>query len=224
MSTVVLLSGGLDSTTLLYRLVTKDREEVHPLVVDYGQRHGREVTATHRICREVGLEPHLLDMSYQRSLLFGKGSVSGDEDIPEGHYTAQNMESPVAPNRNMVLLSLAAAYAVSHECDWVAYAAHGGDHHIYPDCRPVFVDAVARAIRLGTGGVKLYTPYLNWTKADIVREGLEMDVPYKYTWSCYKGQELACGKCGTCVERLEAFELAGAKDPLRYQKDWKEPR
>jgi 7-cyano-7-deazaguanine synthase len=127
------------------------------------------------------------------------------------------MKATVVPNRNMILLSLAAGHAISIQYDTVAYAAHAGDHTIYPDCRPAFADAMEQALKLADWeSISLFRPFVNWSKADLVKRGNEIGVPFEHTWSCYAGGEKHCGKCGTCVERKEAFELVGLSDPTCY--------
>ena len=127
------------------------------------------------------------------------------------------MKATVVPNRNMILLSLAAGYAISIQYDTVAYAAHSGDHTIYPDCRPAFADAMEQVLKLADWeSISLFRPFVNWSKADLVKRGNEIGVPFEHTWSCYAGGEKHCGKCGTCVERKEAFELVGLSDPTCY--------
>jgi 7-cyano-7-deazaguanine synthase len=139
--------------------------------------------------------------------------------VPEGHYEDESMKSTVVPNRNMILLSIATAWSIASGLQGVAYAAHSGDHAIYPDCRPAFADAMNEAIRLcDYSSQELVRPFVSLTKADIVRVGASLGVPFEKTWSCYNGRKLHCGKCGTCVERIEAFELAGVPDPTEYKK------
>jgi len=137
--------------------------------------------------------------------------------VPAGHYTNETMKLTVVPNRNMIMLSVAIGWAVSGKADAVAYAAHAGDHTIYPDCRPAFIEAIRQAAALcDWHRVELLTPFVGKTKRDIVRLGAELDVPFGQTWSCYVGGEVHCGRCGTCVERREAFKSAGVDDPTVY--------
>ena len=219
---VVLLSGGLDSTTLLYSLV--NMYECYPLTISYGQRHQKEVTAARNVCeaRNVNLLHRwkYVDLSILGALL--PSTLTGVGDIPEGHYADESMKATVVPNRNMILLSVAGGYASGLGAKYVAYAPHKGDHIIYPDCRPEFVVAIRNALRLGTGwnndGVMLSAPFDDMTKADIVKLGAKLTVPFNKTWSCYNGREYHCGVCGTCVERKEAFKLAGVEDPTIYEK------
>lgn len=218
-SAVVLLSGGIDSSTLLYHLDRKGYD-LYPLSIIYGQKHSREINSAREIAKSLGLELKVADLS-SISEIFSGSSLTSDEPVPEGHYTAENMASTVVPNRNMVLLSLAAAYALSLKCNYVAYAAHAGDHAIYADCRPEFVTSVSETIKLATETVEVINPFINITKADIVKEGLRLGVPYIDSWSCYVGKDRPCLKCGTCVEREESFLLNGAKDPLLTDTEWK---
>lgn len=200
---------------LLAHLLAEGRE-VHCLSVDYGQRHRRELEAARAICAHYGVDHRLADL---RALapLFGSNALTGSVKVPEGHYEEESMKATVVPNRNMLLISVATAWAVSLRAESVAYGAHGGDHAIYPDCRPEFAEALDRAVRLADWHeVRLERPFVKMDKADIVRRGAELDVPFGLTWSCYVGGERHCGKCGTCVERKEAFRLAGVADPTDY--------
>ncbi len=215
MKAVLTYSGGLDSTVLLYKLRIGG-VEVRCLGVDYGQRHRRELEAAESICRSIGVPYRLADLRSIRSLLAGS-SQTDDVAVPEGHYEEETMKLTVVPNRNMILLSLAIGWAVSLRFDAVAYAAHAGDHAIYPDCRPEFVEAVRRVAELcDWHRVRLEAPFVGMTKTDIVRLGAGLGVPFERTWSCYKGGERHCGRCGTCVERREAFHVAAVPDPTRY--------
>ncbi len=219
MKTVIVYSGGLDSTVLLYHLRAAGHE-LHALSVDYGQRHRCELDRAAEICAELGIPNPIADLSSIQSLLAGSSLTSPDIEVAEGHYTEESMKSTVVPNRNMILLSIATGHALSIKAGQIAYAAHSGDHAIYPDCRNEFADAMAKAIALADWDqVALIRPFVDWTKADIVRRGAELNVPFLKTWSCYKGGELHCGRCGTCIERREAFALAGLKDPTPYQSD-----
>jgi len=214
---VVLLSGGIDSAVLMYSLIAF--HEVWPLTIGYGQRHGKEVIAARNLCGARGewllLRWKYLNLSSLGTLL--PSALTGEGDIPVGVYDKETMSQTVVPNRNMILLALAAGYAEGLGAKHVAYAAHGGDHYLYPDCRPEFVDSVGKTIELGTGGkVKLLEPFVNKSKADVVALGRKLNVPLKLSWSCYQGGEFHCGVCGTCTERREAFEKAGVADPTRY--------
>jgi 7-cyano-7-deazaguanine synthase len=152
------------------------------------------------------------------NLLGGSALTDPSISLPEGHYAEDSMKATVVPNRNMILLSLAAGHAISLQFDTVAYAAHAGDHTIYPDCRPEFATAMDEALKLcDWNTVSLYRPFVQLSKHDLVRKGNELGVPFEKTWSCYAGNDKHCGKCGTCVERKEAFELVGLLDPTEYK-------
>jgi 7-cyano-7-deazaguanine synthase len=221
MKVVSLLSGGLDSTTLLAKLVD-EKHEVYPVNIDYGQRHVIERAAAIRIAERMTEAPLLLVNLDEalKPILFRSNSalVNPDIPVPDGHYTDESMAITVVPNRNMMLLSIATAYAVSIGAQEVAYAPHAGDHARYPDCRPSFVHAMESAIGLcDESPIRLYTPFLNLTKTDIVRYGTLIGAPLELTYSCYKGGANHCGRCGTCVERSLAFIEAGVKDPTFYE-------
>lgn len=214
--TLLIYSGGLDSTVLLYKLAAEGRLAA-ALSVNYGQRHAKETEFAEFNCRKLGIDWGVADIS-NLAPLFGKNSLTDDStEVPDGHYEDATMKITVVPNRNMTLLSIAAARAIALGCDAVAYAAHGGDHAIYPDCRNEFADAMDAALRLcHYTPIRLERPFVNKSKADIVKIGTELGVDFSKTWSCYKGGKIHCGTCGTCVERKEAFALAGIEDPTEY--------
>lgn len=219
MNSVLIYSGGLDSTVLLYHLRATGHN-VHALSVHYGQRHHCELSYAAKICQSIRVPHHIADLSTIQPLLAGSSLTSPEIEVAEGHYTADSMKSTIVPNRNMILLAIATGYALSIRADQVAYAAHGGDHAIYPDCRKEFADAMADAMRLcDWHPVKLIRPFIDWTKSDIVRRGAALDLPFENTWSCYRGGALHCGRCGTCIERREAFDLAQLSDPTPYADD-----
>lgn len=219
MKTVIVYSGGLDSTVLLYHLRDAGHE-LHALSIDYGQRHRCELERAAAICAELGVPRLTANLSAIQPLLAGSSLTSPEIEVAEGHYTEESMKSTVVPNRNMIFLAVATGHALSIQAGQIAYAAHSGDHAIYPDCRNAFADAMAEAIRLADWTpVELIRPFVDWTKADIVRRGAELGVPFVQTWSCYKGGALHCGRCGTCIERREAFDLAGIEDPTPYAAD-----
>ena len=217
MQYVVVLSGGMDSATLLYDLHAQDAR-VRALSVNYGQRHVRELAAAAQPTTRLGVEHRIADLSALRPLLAGSSQTDDRVAVPEGHYAEASMRVTIVPNRNMILLAVAAAWAISMRSDAVAYAAHAGDHAVYPDCREEFVAALGEALRLADWHqVAILRPYVALTKADIVRRGTDLRVPYELTWSCYQGGRYHCGRCGTCVERREAFTLAGVPDPVPYE-------
>ena len=213
---VILLSGGMDSTVLLYYMLSENWQ-CHALSIHYGQRHSRELAAARAIANKVRV-PHIeCDLGQIRGLLRGSSQTDA-VPVPEGHYEDPVMRLTVVPNRNMILLSVAAATAIGIGAKVVAYAAHTGDHAVYPDCRPEFIKALGTALRLChyDDGVRLMSPFVNKSKADIARIGAGLAVPFELTYSCYQGQAKHCGKCGTCVERREAFQLSGISDPTEY--------
>ena len=216
-SSVVLFSGGLDSTVLLAKLVA-DGRRVLAMGVDYGQRHRREIDSARAICAKFGVEYRLADL---RAIapIFGKNSLTdGSVPVSQGAYDEAGMKTTVVPARNLILISLATAWAISEKCDTVAYAAHGGDHTIYPDCRPEFAEKLADVVRISDWHkVELERPFVSMTKSDIVALGAKVGAPFELTWSCYNGGEKHCGKCGTCIERREAFREAGIPDPTIYE-------
>lgn len=213
---VVVMSGGMDSTTLLFHLRAAGCE-VRALGVNYGQRHCRELRSAESICAGLGVPFEVADLSALASLLGGSALTDPNMSVPEGHYASANMKVTVVPNRNMLLLSVALARCVALDFDAIAYAAHAGDHTIYPDCRPEFAAVMDAAAHLCDFKPRaILRPFVTWTKADIAARGAELGVPYELTWTCYKGGEKHCGKCGTCVERIEAFRLAGVPDPTDY--------
>lgn len=212
---VVLLSGGMDSTTLAYYMKNLGRE-VYPITFFYGQKHQKELEMAYKTCEKLGLTYKLKDIDIDE--LAPSALTRKDIEVPEGHYEAESMKLTVVPNRNMVFLSLATAYAIGIGATEVAYAAHSGDHAIYADCRPVFVEAMREAILLCDDvGIYFRTPFIYLDKKDILEIGQTLGVDYSLTWSCYRGGELACGLCGTCVERLEAFSKLGIEDPIKYK-------
>ncbi|PIR22015.1 MAG: 7-cyano-7-deazaguanine synthase QueC [Deltaproteobacteria bacterium CG11_big_fil_rev_8_21_14_0_20_45_16] len=217
MKVVHLFSGGLDSTVALHQLIAEGHE-LRLLAIDYGQRHRKELDFANSMAKEKAIELKQLSFPSIRELLSGSSQTSDELGVPEGHYTSENMKLTVVPNRNMIMLSIAIGWAVSLKFDAVCYAAHAGDHTIYPDCRPEFAHAVDQLAQIcDWHPVKLLRPFIELSKSQIVRKGAELEVPFERTWSCYKGLDKHCGKCGTCVERQEAFEIARIVDPTSYE-------
>jgi 7-cyano-7-deazaguanine synthase len=213
---VIILSGGMDSTTLVYDIKSKG-EQVYALSFDYNQKHRKELEVASKTCEKLNISHKVVDLSVLNRIA-PSALTREDWDVPEGHYEDVNMKQTVVPNRNMVLLSLAISYAIGIGASKVYYGAHGGDHAIYPDCRKEFVDAMSKVAKLcDWSKINLIAPYLDIDKGDIVIKGKDLGVNYSLTWTCYKGKEKACGKCGSCQERLEAFEKAGIKDPIEYE-------
>lgn len=218
MKVIVVLSGGLDSTVVLYDAVERNSTDgVKAISFNYGQRHVRELESAHGVTEKLGIEHKIVDLTALTELFGGSALTNRAVAVPDGHYTDNSMKSTIVPNRNMILLSIAAAWAISEKFDAVAYGAHAGDHTIYPDCRDEFVESCARTLKLADWHpVEIVRPFVKYTKREIVLRGAELGVPFAKTWSCYKGGHLHCGTCGTCVERREAFVEAGVLDPTSY--------
>lgn len=211
---VLIASGGMDSTTMLYDY--KDRIAL-AITFDYGSNHNsREIPFAQLHCERLGIKHIVISLAFFKEY-FKSSLLEGADAIPEGNYDDDNMASTVVPFRNGIMLSIAAGIAESNGLKYIMMANHGGDHAIYPDCRSEFVDAFDKAVQTGTYiGVRLLTPYTKWTKTDIARRGAELGIDYSETWSCYKGGEVHCGKCGTCTERREALHEAGIPDTTQY--------
>lgn len=213
MKTLLIYSGGMDSTVALYKFLAEGRD-VACMGVDYGQKHKKELAYAAGLCKTLGVDFKVADLSALRPLLAGSSQTDDSVPVPEGHYAEESMKATVVPNRNMIMLAVAAGYAMSIGAESVAYAAHAGDHAIYPDCRPEFADALEHAIKLADWRqVVLERPFITMTKTDIAKLGRGLGVPFADTWSCYKGEEIHCGVCGTCVERREALD---GFDPTVY--------
>ncbi len=205
----------MDSITLLY-----DHKDEIALGIsfDYGSNHNaREIPFAKMHCERLGIKHITINLDFMHQY-FKSSLLDGAEAIPEGHYADDNMKSTVVPFRNGIMLSIAIGIAESNNLDQVFIANHGGDHTIYPDCRPEFINAIDAAATAGTyNNVKVVAPYTKITKSDIARIGKKLGIDYTETWSCYKGGEVHCGKCGTCVERKEALAEAGIEDKTIYE-------
>lgn len=218
-TTVVIYSGGMDSFTVLHRAL-REGLTVHALSFDYGQRHACELDTARQVCSSLGLPHQVVDIRAIHGLIDNSALTNPDQAMPQGNYSTENLRATVVPNRNMILLSLAIAKAVNIGAERVDYGAHGGDHILYPDCRPEFVNAMNHVAGIANfEPVQLHAPYLLASKADILCEGLAMGLDYRQTWTCYEGRTLACGVCGSCCERLTAFAANGVTDPLDYSTD-----
>lgn len=217
MKILVLLSGGMDSTTALH-WAAREHEVAGAVSFDYGSKHNhREIPMAAWQAVQLGVRHEVVRLDFVNRL-FASHLLQSGGDIPEGHYADENMKRTVVPFRNGIMLSVACGLAESRGAEALVIAAHGGDHAIYPDCREPFLRAMAEAMRHGTyAGIALLRPFIDCDKAEIVRRGAALGVDYAQTWSCYKGGEIHCGQCGTCVERREAFILAGVPDPTVYE-------
>lgn len=221
MTTVVaVISGGLDSGVLAYHL-RADGWQLRLVSFDYGQRHAVELDFARALAGSLEVRHDVIDLRSAGALLSGSALTDESVEVPDGHYSDESMRSTVVANRNAIFAMVATGVAVAEGAGAVALGIHAGDHPIYPDCRPPFVDAAERLARVANEGFvpesfRLLAPFIAWSKADIVKRGDELGVPFATTWSCYRGGDVHCGTCGTCVERREAFELAGVADPTIY--------
>jgi 7-cyano-7-deazaguanine synthase len=216
--TLVICSGGLDSVTLAHK-VAAEQALTRLLSFDYGQRHRKELDAARMCAVRLGVPHDIVDISAVGHLLTGS-ALTGGEPVPEGHYAEDTMRITVVPNCNAIMLAIAFGVAAAEQAKAMAAAVHGGDHFIYPDCRPDFIESfetMQRHALEGLASITLYAPFVQLSKADIVGEGARLGVPFAETWSCYEGGEHHCGRCGTCVERREAFHLAGVGDLTSYE-------
>lgn len=224
MKVLVLLSGGVDSSTCLAMAVSEQgRDNVCALIAHYGQKHIKELEAARKIAAYYGVE--LIEIALDKIFSYSNCSLLAHStgDIPHGAYEKQLQQnngavlSTYVPFRNGLFLSVAASIAISRSCDVIFYGAHSDNAagNAYPDCSTEFNEAMNRAVYLGSGRqVKIEAPFVNMHKSDIVKKGLELQLPYELTWSCYEGNGYSCGKCGTCIDREQAFRLNGAVDPL----------
>ncbi len=224
---VVIVSGGLDSTTLLWYLQSRDHVVQEVLTFDYGQRHRKEIDHSKKVVqrfREV-FDHHVGHVVVNlRSIreLIAKGALFGEDDVPHEMYDTETQRVTIVPNRNMIMISIAVGRAVTIGAQYVGYAAHASDYEVYPDCRPEFVEQLDKAIYLGNlwTPVHLIAPFVTRTKAELVKLGNELGVPFELTWSCYEGKERPCLSCGTCLERTEAFLKNDLVDPALSSKEW----
>jgi 7-cyano-7-deazaguanine synthase len=218
---LVVLSGGMDSVTAL-AWAASQYDDVHALTANYGQRHVREIEAALWQGRRYASRHDLVDLTSVGRLLEGS-SLTDDVDVPFGHYAAETMKATVVPNRNAILANVAAGIAIGRNLDAIVLGIHSGDHTIYPDCRPEFVEALQTCLDVGNWtSVEVVAPFLHGDKRTILlwgHEGLDELVDYSRTWTCYVGGDVSCGRCGSCQERLEAFDSIGVVDPLEYATD-----
>jgi 7-cyano-7-deazaguanine synthase len=216
MKVVVLLSGGMDSVTAFYQAL-QVHEVIAALSFDYGAKHhAKELPMAAWHCAQAAISHHIAKLDFIAQE-FHSDLLNNGGTIPDGHYEEESMKRTVVPFRNGIMLAIAAGFAESHGAEGIVIAAHAGDHAIYPDCREEFLAPMGRAIEEGTyARIQLLRPFVFLDKAGIARQGAELGVDFAHTWSCYKGGEIHCGSCGTCVERREAFMLAGVADPTIY--------
>lgn len=220
MEIIVILSGGLDSVTALYEL-RKQHTVIEAVTFDYGQRHSKEIASAQKICELLRLSHRVIDIRNLRDLLSGSSLTDSSIATPHGHYREETMKQTIVPNRNAIMLNIAAGYAISKGIQAIGIGVHAGDHYIYPDCRPEFIKAQEQTLRLGNEReFHLVAPFLQRNKEAIVKRGSELQVPFEMTWTCYEGSDHPCSRCGSCVERIEAFEKNGLRDPLYSQEEW----
>ena len=218
-SGVQILSGGMDSVTLLHFLVKHRKCEMTALSFDYGQKHKKELECARKNCEELGVEHHVIELPFVTAL-WKSALLSGGSAIPEGHYEAENMKQTVVPNRNMIMSAIAVGFGQSHGLQFLSLGVHAGDHAIYPDCRAEFIDAFRKTVELSDWHpFTVFAPFQRMTKVEILEIGLQLSPPVNYanTWTCYKGEAKPCGKCGACQERLEAFAALNVEDPCHDQ-------
>jgi 7-cyano-7-deazaguanine synthase len=214
----VVLSGGMDSTTVLAEYHRRGNPLL-AITVDYGQRHRREIESAKAVAEYFGAEHVIVDLRSVGAQLSGSALTDTSVPVPDGHYAEQSMRATVVPNRNSILAAVAVGIALSRKAAVLALGMHAGDHFIYPDCRPEFVRALNDLVAVANEGFdppRIEAPFLHATKSDIARRGAELGAPLELTWSCYKGGAQQCGTCGTCYERREAFREAGVPDPIAY--------
>ena len=214
MKVVHIISGGIDSTTLLYELLL-EQHQVECITFNYGQKHKKEIEMAKKTCKKLNVNQKIVNITTLLPLL-NSALTSKQIEIPEGHYKDSTMKLTVVPNRNMIFSSIAIEYAVSLDYDAISLGVHAGDHTIYPDCRPEFIDALQNVANVSNyKKITILRPYLFLDKIDIVKRGIHLlNVDYSLTWTCYKGKEKPCQKCGSCIERIEAFKKNNTKDPL----------
>ena len=222
MKAVVIASGGVDSSTLLYKTVN-DNYETYALTFIYGQKHRREIESAKKICEGLKVHHKVIDLSVLKDVLSGSALTDSAVEIPEVPETAEHYETlktTIVPNRNSIFLSIAIGYAVSIKANYIFFGAHHSDRGVYPDCRQEFVEAFEYAERLANDSTHLVisAPFVRMNKSEIVKLGAELGVPYKETWSCYKGGRIHCGVCSSCRERKRAFQEAGVVDPTEYER------
>lgn len=201
---LVILSGGMDSTTLLYKMI-EEGFLMEAISFNYGQRHKKELEFAKKTCEKLNIKHQIIDITNLNSLL-GGSALTDNIEVPEGHYADENMKLTVVPNRNMIMLSIASGYALANDIKTIGIGVHAGDHAIYPDCREDFINLFKQAVNSGNyGEIEIYTPYIHKDKGDIAIDGKRMGIDYNTTWTCYKGLDVPCGKCGACQEREEAI-------------------
>lgn len=215
---IVVLSGGLDSTVMLYKAVDKfGANNIVAVTFNYGQRHSKEIQCAKITTKKLNVPHTVVDMEIIGKQIFHSSLMDKDAVLPTGKYAEENLRSTVVPNRNMIMVSIATGLAISNDADEVWLGAHSGDHSNYPDCRPVFLEALRDVLNVcHFDPIKLVVPFQDIPKAMIVQTGIDLKVPFEDTWSCYAGYEKPCGECTTCNDRLMAFKINRVQDPVKY--------
>jgi 7-cyano-7-deazaguanine synthase len=220
---IAVVSGGMDSTTLVHWLMEEDGfdQQIDLVSFNYGQRHKKELAYAARLASSLDLRHDIVQLGAITPLLAeGGSSLVSDTPVPHGHYAAENMAKTIVPNRNMIMMAIAGGIAVARGAEKVATGVHAGDHAIYPDCRPAFLNALEETLQVANDkpNFEVIAPFTYYSKEDIASVGIALGVDFSTTWSCYEGGEVHCGRCGTCVERIEA--IAGAA--TRVRQDWRD--
>ena len=211
-SALVVYSGGLDSYTLLNKAL-QNFKKVEAITFDYGQKHKKEIDYAKNNCLELGITHKVIKLDIAD--LLSNSALVGDSKIPEGNYDKEKMKQTIVPNRNMIMISIAASLAIKNKLQYLWYAAHAGDHEIYPDCRPEFIQKLGDVLSIcDYHEIKFEAPFMNLSKQQIVAEGVKMNLDYAKAWTCYVGGEKPCMKCSACLERKSAFAANNIKDPL----------
>ena len=214
---LVVYSGGLDSYTLLRKAIKKF-DRVEAITFNYGQKHSKEIEFAKLNCKELNVKHEVVNLELENIL--SNSALVGDTEIPEGNYDKEKMKQTIVPNRNMIMISVAASLAIKNQIDHLWYAAHSGDHEIYPDCRPEFIDKMAAVLEIcDYHKIKFEAPFQNFSKSEIVKTGLAMGLDYSKAWTCYEGKDFPCKKCSACLERAYSFEINNTKDPLNVLQD-----
>ena len=211
-SVLVVYSGGLDSYTLLNKAIKKF-DYVEAITFNYGQKHNKEIEYAKSNCAKLNINHEIVNLDLKNIL--ANSALVGDIEIPEGNYDKEKMKQTIVPNRNMIMISVAASLVIKNNIEYLWYAAHSGDHEIYPDCRPEFIDKMAAVLEIcDYHKIKFEAPFQNFSKSEIVKTGLAMGLDYSKAWTCYEGKEKPCGKCSACLERALSFKANNTKDPL----------
>ena len=211
-SVLVVYSGGLDSYTLLNKAI-KNFDYVEAITFNYGQKHNKEIEYAKSNCAKLNINHEVVNLDLKNIL--ADSALVGDIDVPEGNYDKEKMKQTIVPNRNMIMISVAASLVIKNNIEYLWYAAHSGDHEIYPDCRPEFIDKMTEVLEIcDYHKIKFEAPFQNLSKSEIVATGLSMNLDYSKTWTCYEGKEKPCSKCSACLERALSFEANNTEDPL----------